>query len=703
MQKALLEEFFSENREALTRIEQGLLKLEAHPGNRELVNSIFRDMHTVKGNCRMMGFARLEELTHGAETVLDLMREETLLINQEIGSCLLGVLDLVRKTLKHIAQSGSEGKTEFSSTIRKLESFVTNPPPKNSQIKPESPKEWPLESPSLSKPPPPPESSPHLLSETSPESPSGTPGKSPKKSNTKSSKKSSKESPKKPEIGSSKKSSVELVPAPTMDIVPKQTEEPPVDPSKESITEPAAQPLEGSSTGPTIELTEKSSGQLLGESSTETAATDVSEPPTPSVPTTDPSPADDGLSTATPVESIRLSLDRLDALMNQVGELGASFNQLRFVITNRPDQVEQLLEVHGKQIHWLQDEVIKYRLQPIGRIWDQYHRLVRDLSVETGKKVTLVCQGEETEVDRNVLISINELLGHLLRNSMDHGIETPLEREASGKNMVGRITLSAEQKHGQIFLAINDDGRGINPEQILQKALATKLITQEQALEMKEPEIFKLIMLPGFSTAKEVSRISGRGTGMDVVQSALNKVGGTITIDSVHGAGTTFRMTIPQTMAIVPALLVSDGDETFALPQTNVVELVSFYGEEIKTNIEGKMQSPMVRVREKLLPLVPLQQLLTRNGPGRGARREVERIHTLSALHVAVLQGQDTLFGLEVGAILGNASLLIKPLNRIFSHISILAGTAVMPDGSISFLLNVPALLYNRNDTDQTL
>ncbi|MBF0421269.1 MAG: chemotaxis protein CheA [Magnetococcales bacterium] len=595
IQKALMEEFFSENRESLDRIEQGLLKLESNPGYKELINAVFRDMHTVKGNCRMMGFPRLEELTHRAETLLDLMRDDLLLMTQEISSLLLKVLDQVRQTLQEIARSGSEGDADFSVLMLKLDNLVPN----SQEVAVD-------------------------LSETSTSPiPAGAPP-----------------------------------PAATA-----------------ATPHPAAKP--------TVSTT-------LTASSIKSEFTKES-----------PIASENGFSQSfTPMESIRLSMNRLDTLMNQVGELGASFNQLRYVITKKKNQVDQFLEVHGKQIAWLQDEVIKYRLQPIGRIWDQYHRLVRDLAVEVGKKVVLNLVGEETEVDRNVLTSINELLGHLIRNAVDHGIESPDERTNLGKSPIGRIVLSAAQKHGQIYLEIKDDGRGINPDLVLQKALATRLITSERALEMREAEIFKLIMLPGFSTAKEISTISGRGTGMDVVQNALSKMGGTISIVSTLGVGSTFRMSIPQTMAIVPALLVHEGNETFALPQVNVLELVSFYGSEIMNNVEGKMQSPMVRVREKLLPLVPLQRLLTREGPGRTTQREVERLHAAQAIHIAVLQSQEQLFGLEVGAILGHSSLLIKPIDRIFSHIPILAGTAVMPDGSISFLLNVQALLAGVEEFD---
>ncbi|NGZ06858.1 MAG: chemotaxis protein CheA [Magnetococcales bacterium] len=560
-QLALMQEFFSENREALDRIERGLLQLESTPTNRELLNSVFRDMHTVKGNCRMMGFERLEELTHTAESLLDRLRDGKLMIDTRIGNELLGVVDTVRRTLVTIEQSGSEGEVDFSTLIQQLEQ---------------------------------------------------------------------------------------------------------VQAAETRIA-------------PSIALEEPSLPELSHGDS----------------PTTPDSTATRGDHEGNPgrIDSIRLSIERLDALMSQVGELGAVFNQLKYAVQRNPAQTDQALEGLGQQIHALQEEVLQYRLQPIGRILDNYHRLVRDLAVETKKKVILDLTGEETEVDRNVLIAIKEVLGHLIRNAIDHGIEPPEERMARGKSPVGRVRLSAEQKQGQIYLEIADDGRGIDVSRVRDKAIERGLINLDLALEMPDSEVMKLIMAPGFSTAEQVSRISGRGTGMDVVQAAIDKLGGSVTITSQFGAGSRFRLRIPQTMAIVSVLLVTACGETYAIPQVNIVELVSFHGAEVADNVEGKLQSPMVRVRERIFPLISLRQLVTHPDHAAAVTRSVEEIRSTHSLHVVVLQSEERIFGLDVDAIKEPASLVIKPVNRIFSDISLLAGTAVMPDGSVSFLLNVPELI----------
>ncbi|MBF0191999.1 MAG: chemotaxis protein CheA [Magnetococcales bacterium] len=556
-QQALMQEFFSENREALDRIERGLLQLESTPNNRELLNSIFRDMHTVKGNCRMMGFERLEELTHAAESLLDLMRDDKLVIDILIGNQLLSVLDTVQRTLQTIEQTGSEGEVDFSPLIFQLERI---------------------------------------------------------------------------------------------------------------------QGQSGADKAPTTGGNEESRGVV-----------DLGAEPS--------ALRTDGESAAGRIDSIRLSIERLDALMNQVGELGAVFNQLKYAISRNPSQMDQSLESLGQQIQQLQGEVLQYRLQPIGRILDTYHRLVRDLAVETKKKVVLDLVGEETEVDRNVLISIKEVLGHLIRNAVDHGLESPEERSSRGKSPVGRVRLTAEQKQGQIYLEIADDGRGIDVDRVRAKAIDRGLITSEQAAEMREAEVMKLIMAPGFSTVEQVSKISGRGTGMDVVQAAIDKLGGSVTISSQGGRGSSFRLRIPQTMAIVPVLLVTACGETYAIPQVSIVELVSYHGPEVSRNVEGKMQSPMVRVRERLFPLVALRQVVTSLEDEATVTRSVERIQAEPALHVVVVQCEERIFALDVDGIKEPANLVIKPVNRIFADIAILAGTAVMPDGSVSFLLNVPELI----------
>ncbi|MBF0157755.1 MAG: chemotaxis protein CheW [Magnetococcales bacterium] len=396
---------------------------------------------------------------------------------------------------------------------------------------------------------------------------------------------------------------------------------------------------------------------------------------------------------STRLSSVQLSVERLDALINQVGELGASFNQLRYALARGVEETGTVMDALGQQLLRLQGEVLQYRLQPIGRIWEPYHRLVRDLSVETGKRVVLEFSGEETEVDRNILLALKESLGHLIRNSIDHGIESPGARLAAGKAEVGHVWLSAVQEEGQVLLTLADDGGGIDLARVRVKAVERGLITPSQAAEWKDSELIRLITSAGFSTADQVSRISGRGTGLDVVENAVLRIGGSMTITSEPGKGARFLLRIPQSMAIVPVLLVEEGAVSYAIPQANIVELLSFYGSEILSQVEGKIEMPMVRVRDRLLPLIPFGRVLARSGGGdRSGFRELERIRARRELHVVVLQCEGGRFGLEVEKIGEPMNPLIKPVGRAFSHIHLLGGMVVMADGGVAFLLNVAEL-----------
>jgi two-component system chemotaxis sensor kinase CheA len=340
-----------------------------------------------------------------------------------------------------------------------------------------------------------------------------------------------------------------------------------------------------------------------------------------------------------------------------------------------------------QQIQHLQDEVLTYTLQPVGHIWNTYHRLVRELAVDSGKKVHLQMKGEDTEIDRTILISLKNILGHLIRNAIDHGIEPPDVRLASGKSAVGKVELSAEQRHGQIYMEIKDDGSGVDISRVREKAVELGLLTAAQAGTIDDATAITLIMEPGFSTTESVSKISGRGIGMDVVKKTVEKAGGTLSVSSTMGMGTCFTIRIPQSMAIVPVLIVRSMQERFAIPQVNVIELLSFYGGDVRENVEMKMHSPMVRCRGRLLPLLRLRQVLCQ------CQQDGDPVLlSQDQCHVVLLRSDEGDFGLEVDGAEEIVNLVVKPLIRIFSHITILSGSAIMPDGTVSFLLNITEL-----------
>lgn len=563
LSQTLLHEFCSESGEMLEQIEKELLRLESSHAPLEHLQEIFRCMHTVKGNCRMMGFTRLEHLTHETENLLDALRSGEWPATQEIATLLLAVVDAVRERLEFITLNKDEGRPDFFTLMHRL-GRVKIPP----TVDP-----------------------------------------------------------------------MELDLSPTANRSTLAPED--FDPSW-------LQPLE--------------------------AVAAPEEIPSPHEPAHHPDGAPES-------QTVRLTIARLDQLMNLSGELGAMFNQLRFAMVNRQEMVEQTLEAVESRIHQIQNEILQYRLQPIAQIWGPYQRLVRDVALATGHPVSLTTEGGDTELDRSILLAIKDALGHLLRNAVGHGIESPSERRAAGKPEKGLLTMRASQKHGVILLEIADDGKGIDTDHVLEKAIALGAVNRERAADMKPAEILRQIFVPGLSTASSVDTIAGRGTGMDVVQNAIEKVGGTIEIESAPGVGTRFLLRIPQTTAIVPVLMVQEAGETYGIPQVNVVEMYGFHGDEIAHNVETKMGHPMVRARGGLVPLLHLGRLFDPSIP------------TLNPdLNVILLQSESDQFGLAVERILGMANLVVKPLPRALTGLRVFSGSAILSDGGVAMLINTPEL-----------
>ena len=309
--------------------------------------------------------------------------------------------------------------------------------------------------------------------------------------------------------------------------------------------------------------------------------------------------------------SIRVDVELLDQLMNLVGELVLARNQ---VLQYSASESSSVLNATSQRLNLitseLQEGVMKTRMQPIGNVWSKFPRVVRDLAHACGKKVRIEMDGKETELDKTLIEAIKDPLTHIVRNAVDHGLEMPAERTAAGKDETGILQLRAYHEGGQVNIEISDDGGGIDPSRILDKALKRGLLTGEQASRMNDREILNLIFMPGFSTAEKVTNISGRGVGMDVVKSNIEKIGGTVDISSGVGTGTLLRIKIPLTLAIIPALIIREGEDRYALPQVSLLELVRLEGETAKSGIEEVHGVPVYRLRGNLLPLVYLNREL---------------------------------------------------------------------------------------------
>ena len=373
--------------------------------------------------------------------------------------------------------------------------------------------------------------------------------------------------------------------------------------------------------------------------------------------------------------SLRVSSDKLDNLVNLVGELVTLQARLNQVASNTQDQAVQSISEEVERITWsLRDSALNIRMLTIGSTFSKFNRLVRDLSKELGKEVELTTEGAETELDKTVIEKLNDPLVHIIRNSIDHGIETPEKRERMGKPKVGRVHLSAAHSGGNVLIKISDDGAGLNREAILEKAWASGIVAQ--GAELSDSEIFSLIFAPGFSTAKTVTNVSGRGVGMDVVKRGVESIRGTIEVTSKEWVGTTITLKLPLTLAIIDGLLVSIGDDNYILPLSAVEECIEL----TKTDVENSHGRNLVNVRGGIIPYINLRESLKIEG----IRPPIEQIV------ISNLNG--TKVGFVVDKVFGQHQTVLKTLGKFYNNVEGVSGATILGDGSIALILDIAKL-----------
>jgi two-component system, chemotaxis family, sensor kinase CheA len=383
--------------------------------------------------------------------------------------------------------------------------------------------------------------------------------------------------------------------------------------------------------------------------------------------------------------TIRVDVAVLDSLMNLVGELVLARNQLLELTSH---EVRSPLALTCQRINQvttdLQGGVMKTRMQPIATVWNKFPRVGRELGVQCGKRIRVDLSGSETELDKSVLEAISEPLAHLIRNAVDHGIESPAKRAEVGKPDEGRIGLNAYHQGGHVLIEISDDGGGIDPERVKRKAIEKGILSDADAQRLSPQEAINLIFAPGFSTAEKVTNISGRGVGMDVVRTNIERIGGSVHVLSTIGAGTTCRVRLPLTLAIVPALIVSSEGQRFAIPQLGLQELVRVRAD--GPAVEHVHGAPVFRLRGHLLPLIWLGEALE--------LREVPLSQKLSGLgHILVLQIEGGSFGLVVDEVLNSEEIVVKPLSDLLSDLSVYAGSTILGDGQVALILDANNLM----------
>lgn len=384
--------------------------------------------------------------------------------------------------------------------------------------------------------------------------------------------------------------------------------------------------------------------------------------------------------------SIRVDVGLLDSMMNLVGELVLARNQIvQFTARTEIPSLAPATQSLNLITSELQEQVMKTRMQPIDKAWSKLPRVVRDLAQSCGKKVRIETEGSETELDRTIIEAIKDPLNHIVRNAVDHGIEPPQARQDLGKPAEGVIFLRALHEGGQVNIEISDDGRGISTERIRTKALERGLVSAEELAEFNERETLALIFEPGFSTADEVTTISGRGVGMDVVKANVERIGGSLELDSVPGQGTMLRIKIPLTLAILPALIVTCDGWRFAIPQLNVMELVRIKPDQAGRGIELLKGTPVYRLRDRLLPLVSLREQFHE-----GTKLDWA---TTRDWHIVVLFVDGHLFGLVVDECIDTQEIVVKPLGHQLKRAALFAGATIMEDGTVALILDALGLV----------
>lgn len=394
--------------------------------------------------------------------------------------------------------------------------------------------------------------------------------------------------------------------------------------------------------------------------------------------------------------SIRVDVEKLDELLNMVSELVLGRNRLaqinlevsrEFEGTQLARELEDTTKLIDMMTNELQQLVMKTRMVKIGKVFNKYPRLVRDLSKTANKKINLIIEGEETELDKTLIEEINDPLVHILRNSIDHGIEKEEDRIKAGKNPVGTIKLNAEHEGNNIIITIEDDGKGIDPEVIKSKAISKGLISQQKADELSKQDLLNLIFLPGFSTAEVVTNISGRGVGMDVVKTNVTKLRGMINLESTVGAGTKIQIKLPLTLAIISGMIVKVDREQFVIPLNSVIEVIRVHSE----NIYSINNKPVIKLRDRIIPLISLRQVVL---------NQTQQSENNIWQYVVIVGLAERQVGIEVDELLGQKEIVIKSLGSYIGRVPGIAGSTIMGDGTVILILDINELI-NKTQHDK--
>lgn len=664
----LLTDFIAETQEGLAELDADLVTLEQNPEDKELISKIFRIMHTIKGTCGFIGLPRLESIAHYGENILGKFRDGELQIEENGITLILESVDTITTIVEEIAETGQEPDGNDDDLKKRIADYIERG------------------------------------GGGAVDSGDGADeGDAPEIGD---------DDPDKEKMGN------EDINNQLPDIDDIDIDDLPDDPAELKAA-----------------LAAKGTDDLMKDEKEPTKAEDEPTPaPAAQAPAEAPKPqekpAKDG-GKPTPVQtvqSIRVSVDVLENLMTIASELVLTRNQLMQIMRARTEDEQTAfgapLQRLNHNVSELQEGIMKTRMQPIGNAWSKLPRIIRDLSNELGKNIELVMKGEETELDRQVLELIRDPLTHMVRNSADHGIENPADRTAAGKPEKGIVNLSAYHEGGHIIIEIKDDGKGLNTERIRDKAVEKGIMSADEAMQAPDKTIHNLIFHPGFSTAEQVTAVSGRGVGMDVVRSNIEKIGGNIDLTSIEGQGSTFQIKIPLTLAIVSALIVESAGERFAIPQINITELVrASHNPKDQNRIEEIKGAQVLRLRDRLLPLVRLSRVLDIQESAKltaaieaedetdiheiveaAAEKDTKPVSDAQIKEeekpfIVVLHVGNYSFGIIVDQVHDMEEIVVKPVSPILRQISVFSGNTILGDGSVVMILDPNGLARATGDS----
>ncbi|WP_219028444.1 hybrid sensor histidine kinase/response regulator [Helicobacter pylori] len=643
----IMEDFLIEAFEMNEQLDQDLVELEHNPEDLDLLNRIFRVAHTIKGSSSFLNLNILTHLTHNMEDVLNRARKGEIKITPDIMDVVLRSIDLMKTLLVTIRDTGSDtnnGKeNEIEEAVKQLQAITSQ----NLEGAKERTKE------------------------------------TPQKENKEEAKEENKENKAKAPTAENPASDNPLANEPDLDYANMSAEEveaeierllnkrQEADKERRAQKKQEAKPKQ--EVAPKAEIPKTETPKAPKTETKAKAKADAEENKAPSI----------GVE-----QTVRVDVRRLDHLMNLIGELVLGKNRLIRIygdVEERYDgekfleELNQVVSSISAVTTDLQLAVMKTRMQPVGKVFNKFPRMVRDLSRELGKSIELIIEGEETELDKSIVEEIGDPLIHIIRNSCDHGIEPLEERRRLNKPETGKVQLSAYNEGNHIVIKISDDGKGLDPVMLKEKAIEKGVISERDAEGMSDREAFNLIFKPGFSTAKVVSNVSGRGVGMDVVKTNIEKLNGIIEIDSEVGVGTTQKLKIPLTLAIIQALLVGVQEEYYAIPLSSVLETVRISQDEIYT-VDGKS---VLRLRDEVLSLVRLSDIF-----------KVDAIlESNSDVYVVIIGLADQKIGVIVDYLIGQEEVVIKSLGYYLKNTRGIAGATVRGDGKITLIVDVGAMM----------